>query len=111
MDREAEVQVLSIALLMVQDVGTKERDPNALDTPVPLRTFDALADIFRDNGVDLGGAHNVGRDAAQRKQEQRYAHCRVCGLSLEEGKGELFVGKDGEVYCNDHWPEKEEWQL
>lgn len=33
--------------------------------------------------------------------------CNVCGMSISQDDGSLFVGEDGEVYCNDHYPERE----
>lgn len=56
MKREAEVEVMSIALLLLQGVGERDSD----DARIPWRTLDALADAFRKGGVDPH-VPNLGR--------------------------------------------------
>lgn len=34
--------------------------------------------------------------------------CASCGEPVNQDDGSLFIGDDGEVYCNDHYPDREE---
>lgn len=37
--------------------------------------------------------------------------CHTCGRSIDQDKGEVFAGNDGEAYCNDHYPVRVEVDL
>lgn len=71
MDRQAEITVMSIALLMLQDADKQRvQDAYASGAKVPWYTFDALADAFRAGGVDpnapaLGNRQALDADLAE----------------------------------------------
>lgn len=118
---QAEVKVMSIALLMVSEIGKKSRNPFASEVKVPWRSFDALADALREAGAEFD-ADNLGaeareREAAalarskQRSEEFSRNRCSTCGrpLNLDPSRKtrEGIVASDGEPYCNDHNPDQE----
>ena len=60
MDRQAEVTVMSAALLIVMECDKQRaQDAYASHAKVPWHTLDALADAFRSGGVDPN-APNLG---------------------------------------------------
>lgn len=61
MDRQAEITVIGIALLMLQEADAeRKKDAYASGMKVPWRTFDALADAFRAGGVDPRTGKKIG---------------------------------------------------
>jgi hypothetical protein len=96
MDRQAEIEIMSAVLIMLQDANDfrTETGVESEHIFVKTRTLGFLADRFRKSGIDphaplLGTLTN----------------CSVCDRALDPEKGELFVGKGGEAYCNDHYPD------
>jgi len=68
MERLIEVEVLSIALVILHEVAKQERDPEDEDARVPWRSLEALANSFRKGGVDIpafGEQAQVESDEAQ----------------------------------------------
>ena len=89
MDRAREINVMAALLILLKDASDEE---GLVDVFVKRRTLDFIADEFRRGGVDPH-VENFG--------ELRY--CAVCSKLLDPTKGELFVGDDGNAYCNDHY--------
>lgn len=86
---------MAAVIILLQDASDQEiHDPE--HAVVSRRTLGAIADMFRRSGVDVH-APNIGV----------LKSCRVCGRGLDPEKGDVFIGKDGEPYCNDDYPDKE----
>lgn len=65
---EAQVKAMSIAFLIVLDVGKKSRNKYAHAAKVPWSQLDALADALREAGAE-GVPDNLGAEAAAKVQE------------------------------------------
>lgn len=89
MDRDREINVMASLLVLLQDA---DKETGTVDVFVKRRTLDFIADEFRRGGVDPH-ANSLGK----------LRYCAVCSLLLDPDKGELFVGGDGNAYCNDHY--------
>lgn len=91
MATEAEVKIQSIALLILLKVGEKNRNPYASDALVRWSMLDALADAFREAGVqDI--PENLGKAAADKKREA----IERGSIENEKRREEIF-GKQLEV--------------
>ena len=89
MDRDREINVMAALLILLQDANSEE---GMVDVFVKRRTLDFMADEFRRGGVD---------PHADKLGSLRY--CAVCSRLLDPAEGDLFVGDDGNAYCNDHY--------
>ena len=54
MKREAEIEVMSIALIILQEAEGRRKDPYVDGAKITWRTLDALADAFRKGGAEPG---------------------------------------------------------
>ena len=92
MNREYEVAILASVLIMLRESNAQEADGTYVR--VDRRTLGFMADTFRKAGVN-----------PETPGFGTLALCSVCKRALDPEKGELFVGEDGEPYCNHHYEE------